>query len=490
MPDGNPIELQIGRYQIKINTIERTLGGLQGRMRVEGVERFGDITDPGRKLRMATRVEYSNEYARQLQDQGNFNVGEEYARVEQALKEKVQALGNEQVVQSCAEPCDVSKFTSEHSLADVSVSNLAARLGVLGYLKNGDPSKVPAKLHAVQADGKQFLSSPEVRQTLEARKTSTEAAAIKRTGFPEIPYDQIGKSIPIDENNPPKPESFFAPVVTNMFGDTDNPTLAGRMVATVYDRLVQRDYHKGYGGGDEVQRLLEVSKKTQKDFVTRIAEINKQRKAKGLPELPVNLTRPSGTDGFHFNGDARPSQDFLFYFGKSKAHYKHSEPEVRAYVTLNPKDREAVQGHFVDLAVKLYDEGIDFSGKAGSLFGVEKRTDNMVFYISASDQPKASGIIKQYLAEKGIGEGHVKAALPSQQEGLSWSMQPSEEQHRLWREISGSSKEASFNGAVAAMAMPRYMDRLAAAHRKRGDIPSAQQFEQEAMRIRRIIGSK
>lgn len=309
----------------------------------------------------------------------------------------------------------------------------------------------------------------------------------KGTTFPPIDYEAIARAIPLDENNPQKPDQFIQPVVTNMFGDNDNATLAGRMVGSLYDKLIKRTDTKPYEA-DEVQQLLEVSKQTREDFAKTVEAVNKKRQEQGLPPLEIGVSRQAGKDGFHFNGDTRPSQDFLFYFGKSSANYKNKgEPEVRAYLTLKPEEAVKNQEHFVELAMRLYDAGVDFSAKAGSVFGVRQRTDNMVFYISASDQPKASQIIKDFLQEKSIGQGRMLAALPSPQEGLSWAMQPNPEQMELWKKISGSSVDASYNVLVAVRAMPDYLDRLVEAHKKKGDLATAQIYEQEAQRLRSIL---
>jgi hypothetical protein len=309
----------------------------------------------------------------------------------------------------------------------------------------------------------------------------------KNSIFPSIDYEAIAKAIPLDENKPPQPDQFIQPIVTNMFSETDQATLAGRMVGSLYERLIQRIDSKPYQD-NEVLQLLEVSKQTREDFLKTVEAVNKKRQEKGLAPLELGAHKPPGKDGFHFNGDTRASQDFLFYFGKSRANYKtKNEAEVRAYLTLKPAEAIKNQSHFVELAMKLYDAGIDFSAKAGSIFGVRQRTDNMVFYITASDQQKASQIIKDFLQEKSIGQGHMLAALPSPQEGLSWAMQPTPEEMEQWKKISGSSVDASYNILVAVKAMPAYLDRLVEAHRQKADFSAAQAFQQEAQRIRAIL---
>lgn len=307
------------------------------------------------------------------------------------------------------------------------------------------------------------------------------------TTFPPIDYKAMAQTIPLNENNPPYPNEFIQPIVTNMFADSDSATLAGRMVSSLYDKLIKRTNTKPFEA-NEVQQLLEVSKQTQDNFAKSVDAVNKKRQEQGLPPLELGVSRQAGKDGFHFNGDTRPGQDFLFYFGKSGVNYKNKgEPEVRAYLTLKQEEAVKNQEHFVELAMRLYDSGVDFSAKAGSVFGVRKRTDNMVFYISASDQPSASKIIKDFLQEKGIGQGRMLTAAPSPQEGLSWAMEPDHEQMELWKKVSGSSVDASYNVLVAVRAMPDYLDRLVAAHMKKGDSATAQIYEQEAQRLRSIF---
>jgi len=328
----------------------------------------------------------------------------------------------------------------------------------------------------------QFASASEPASAPEA--VTQEKA---KTALPTIDYDNVAKALPLNESLPSKPDQFIQPAVTNMFHENDTATLGGRVIASLYDKLVKRQDAKEYTEG-EVVKLMEVSKATQEDYVKTVGEVNKKRKQNGLPELELAATRTSGQDGFHFNGNTRPSKDFLFYFDKSKTHYKSKQDvEVRAYITIKPQEKEKIQQHFVELCMELYDAGIDFSAKAASVFGVSQRADNMVLYINAPDQPKAADIIKKFLKQKSIGEGHILAGIPSDQEGLSWAMEPTKAQTELWKKISGATTEASYNVFVASLAAPAYLDRLAAAHRKKGDIASAQEFEKEAVRIRALI---
>lgn len=302
------------------------------------------------------------------------------------------------------------------------------------------------------------------------------------SAVPTIDFNAIAQQLEVDEKNPPTSELSIAPVVTNIFGEHDIPTLTGRVVADVFDQLIKREDAKDYDGVDEIMKLIEKSKEMMQDFINGV-----ERKINKSNQLSFGVKRKSGTDGFHFGGEAIASRDFLFYFNKSKAKYKRNEDEIRAYITLSPEERTHIHDHFTELVMRLYDAGIDFSAKAASLFGVTMRTDNMVFYISVSDQQQAHQIIKDYLNEKNIGRGHVLAAFRSLEDGLSWAMQPSQEQHKIWREATGSSREASYNSYVAVRVMPAYLRKIADAHDAKGNHDEANLFRDEAGRLEGVI---
>lgn len=302
--------------------------------------------------------------------------------------------------------------------------------------------------------------------------------------MPQTPYEQIARNLPLDEQNPPAPESFIQPY-GNIFADSDNATLAGKVAANMYDNLVNRPDYKRTGTATEI---IDKGKLAAKDFEAAVKEANEKRIAASLKPFEFGLNRTAGTDGFHFSGEQMFSKDHLFYFNKSKTHWKNpNDTEVRAYVTLSPSEIDTIQRDFTDLATQMYDLGIDFTAKASSPYGLQRRTDNMVFYIAMSDQAQASETIKKFLTERGIGQGHVAAATPSPQEGLSWAMEPDQTQNRIWHEVSGSSKDTSFNMVVATMAMPTYLDRLAEAQARKGNQDAADKYKAEGQRVKEII---
>lgn len=320
---------------------------------------------------------------------------------------------------------------------------------------------------------------------LDAPKVKAEVAT---NVMPEPPYEEFARNIPIDPNKPPQPGDFWAPSGGNAFGDNDTPTLAGKVICKAYNSLVDRpDYQKT----PNVQEVIDRGNQGRQDFVDYITALNKQREAAGLQPIKIGANHESGTDSFNFGGHYGTSTtDHLFYFNKSHDNWRVRDPqEVRGYVTVGQTEAGQIQRQFVDLATQMYDAGIDFTAKAGSFLGTSSRTDNMVFYISSYDQPRAAAMMKQFLTERGIGQGHVMAATPSPQEGLSWAMEPTADQRQIWQEVSGSSQDASFNAYVATMAMPIYLDRLAQAHAKLGNAAEAQTFRQEVQRVQAVINS-
>ncbi|MCL4353115.1 T3SS effector HopA1 family protein [Patescibacteria group bacterium] len=314
--------------------------------------------------------------------------------------------------------------------------------------------------------------------------TPTEA----RTASQIMDFEQIGNTFQLNEQNPPKPNELITPVVTNMFGENDTPTLAGKAVAKVYEDLITRQGYQRPASAEEAKRIVDAGKIARQDYSDYVKQQLQARLNGGDNRLTFGIDRQSGTDGFHFQGDTNAGRDHLFYFNKSSSHYKNpNEQLTRAYLTLAPNETQALQRCFVDLCLTMYDADIDFSGKCVSPAGLEKRTDDMVLYISTSNQQKASELIKRFMAERGIGKGHVLAAVPSNQDGLSWALEPTQEANAIWREVTGSSKKASFNSFVATMAIPIYLERLALAQVRKGDTAAAQTYIEEAKRVRTVI---
>lgn len=297
-------------------------------------------------------------------------------------------------------------------------------------------------------------------------------------------YEDIANKIPINDKRPPL-KNMPGPVVGNMFGENDKQTLAGRTIADeIYNTLVNRSDYKS---ALTVQEVIQLGKVDLEDFKKYIEQLNSKR-MDGEAKFRFDINRPGGTTGFHLDGDETVSRGHLFYFNKTTAEWKNpNEQQVRAYITTGPEERDIIQRHFVDLCKKLYDAGIDFMGKASGPNGLEKRTDNIVLYITASDQAKAGELIKEFLQERGIGQGHVSAAIPSPEDGLSWAPEPSEQDVKLWQEVSGSSERASFNTVIATKVAPMFMRRVAEAHQKLGNQTEAEAFNTEAARIEEIM---
>jgi len=302
-------------------------------------------------------------------------------------------------------------------------------------------------------------------------------------------YEFIADSIPIDEKKPLKPESISPIFGGNMFGENDSQTLAGKIIGhEIYNRLVQRISYKS---SLSAQEIIQFGKDGLNDFKSYIEQLNLQSKNGGVDVFEFNIDRPAGQTGFHLNGESgHVTRDHLFYFSKTTKMWKNPhEQQVRAYVTVNPAEVRNIQRHFVDLCVKLYEAGIDFTAKATSPNGLEKRTDNLVLYISASDQEKAGQLIKKFLGQRKIGQGHVAAAIPSPEDGLSWALEPSQSDIKLWQNVSGSTERASYNAVVAVKVLPKYLRRLAEAHIKIGNKNEAGIFLAEADRVEAHINS-
>jgi hypothetical protein len=332
----------------------------------------------------------------------------------------------------------------------------------------------------------------EIREQLGIQAPKKEEASgskigeIKKYGEQDK-YENIGKKIPLDEKNVPSSEIWNISY-GNMFKEGDQQTLAGKIIGeNIYNKLVYRTDHQSQ---QSAQELIQLGKEGLDDFKQYVENINNESRQQGGKEFPFNTTRQSGETGFHLNGqEGNVSRGHLFYFNKSSIEWKNPhEQQVRAYLTLKTDEIKNVQRYFVDLSKKLYDEGIDFSAKAASPNGMEKRTDNVVLYISASDQAKAGKIIKEFLSERKIGQGNVDAAIPSpDQEGLSWALEPTEQDVKLWQDVSGSSERVSYNGLVAVKAAPAYLRRIAEIHLKSGNQNEAAIFSAEADRVEDLI---
>jgi hypothetical protein len=190
----------------------------------------------------------------------------------------------------------------------------------------------------------------DLQKELGIEKSHSNPEQINKNEMAQPDYEGIAENIPLDEAKPPLPESFIAPAGGNMFEDADTPTLAGKIIANVmYDHLVERPQAPKV----DAMKVIEQGKIALNAFIENVNKRNKQ---------PFAVTKPAGVSGFHLNGEeGRVSRDHLFYFSKSSSERKSNDvEEVRAYITLNPKDVENIQGNFVDLCQELYDAGIDF----------------------------------------------------------------------------------------------------------------------------------
>jgi serine/threonine protein phosphatase PrpC len=297
----------------------------------------------------------------------------------------------------------------------------------------------------------------------------------------------------------------IGPLYGNMFNDNDIRTLAGKFLGEIYSPLIDRANGQALQdaiGSDEWGPL---GKSAIRQFASEIQAINKTREAKGLPPLSFSNDHIGGSDDFHFNGDRSPVTAHLFYFNKATQNYdppyNPNEGITHAYITLDPTNKDIVAKNFVDLCETLYDAGINFSAKATSPYGTIKRDDNIVIYIRDSDKENAAHLIRSFLTERSIATGHVRAANPDAQDGLSWAPEPTPREVKIFQEITGSTTQGSFNAIVASRLMPYYLASLARqyreiAQREKATLSSekyqelmtnAQNLDNEAKRTREII---
>lgn len=297
----------------------------------------------------------------------------------------------------------------------------------------------------------------------------------------------IAERFPLDVQNPRKPDTYFQPIGGNVFAEDDRPTLAGRMLCYLYDTLIDRpDYHTP-------QDAREYGRQGEKAFDAFNAYVpsvlNSRRKVMN-DRIEFGLDREKGTDAFHFAGETMPVQSFLFYFNKSTDHFTASTARIcRAYITLDPREWRETGKQFADLCILLYDAGIDFMAKCCSPYGQARRMDNVVLYISEPHRQQASALIKQFMNDRRIGKGHMMAAVPSNQDGLSWAYEPTPTESKLWQGISGSSQVGSFNLIMAMYALPLYLDKLIVACLRKGDRASADIYRNEVERVRGLFAA-
>lgn len=310
-----------------------------------------------------------------------------------------------------------------------------------------------------------------------------EAPEVKKTNFPKIDYDGIANKLPIDAAKPPKPDSFTVGN-TNAFDYDDEPTLSGRVMLKIYGELIKRKDAPEMPKDAVTQHNI-----AMKDFSTRAVEIAQSRKGEvAARRVTAALSRTEGTNGFHFDGERVAGRDHAYYFNKSTAYWRNPrEGMTRAYVTVKPEEAAVNQQHFVNLSMEMFDAGIDFTAKATGVKGTIERTDNMVFYISNSDKDRAGVIMAKFLKDNPIAGGAVDAAIADKQTGLSWAPEPGKVETDFYQKVTGSSRKTSFNGFVAARAMPTYLDRLSLANARAGDTKSAGEYFTELKRVNQIL---
>ncbi len=298
-------------------------------------------------------------------------------------------------------------------------------------------------------------------------------------------YDQLANNLKIDEINPRPANSFRGRLNSEEEFGGKEPTLSGRVVDVLYGDLITRSLMIPRSR-ERSSQLIDASIDSRDRAKEKIETINRERQAKGLRTFSLTSDIDYSQTGFHFHNKG-PVDGYNLHFHMAE---RPDSPRLRAYITLSLDDIDQVADHFIDLSNTLYNAGVNFSGKVDSPAGAAERTENMVFYINDADQPKAAEIIRNFLSTNRIGEGHVLAAIPSKQEGLSWAFEPGQAEVKLYQEITGSIKNAaSFNQFASAMTIPTYLTRLANAHATNGNTLEAETFRKEAERVRTLIRS-
>ncbi len=322
-----------------------------------------------------------------------------------------------------------------------------------------------------------------VEQVLDKPTVKPASVENKRIAFPAIDYNKIADGFKLDSKNPPKPESFLIGN-TNAFDDDDEPTLSGRILLTVYGDLIKRK-----DAPPMPKDGLEQHKIAMKEFWDESAEIATSRSGEvGAKSVTAALSRAEGTNGFHFDGETVATRDHAYYFNKSTAYWRNPrEGRTRAYLTIKPEEATRNQEHFAKLSMEMFDAGIDFNAKATGVKGTLERTDNIVFYISDSDKSRAGEIMRKYLENNPIAGGVVEAAVADKQAGLSWAPEPGRAETDFYQKVTGTTKRTSFNGFVAARAMPRYLERLTSVSARAGDTKSAAVYFTELKRVNGIL---
>ncbi len=247
---------------------------------------------------------------------------------------------------------------------------------------------------------------------------------------------------------------------------------------TIYESLTVRPEildQKESGTRIDISRS-ESLKESAHHFESTI-ELENQRHA---PHEQISL------ENIDINGKSHQHDGFLVHHSDRKE--GDDAVTARAYITVDRERVSQIPERYVTLLFRLKEAGVECSSKALDPFGAKFSTTDIVFYLSSSQIDMANLVFTTFLAEHPeFGKGHTKAGIPSEQEGLTWSREPNQNQRELIREIRGEKQFISFNELIACMAMPAYLHRLHEFYQKKGKHKDAARIKQELERVEAII---
>jgi len=108
----------------------------------------------------------------------------------------------------------------------------------------------------------------------------------------------------------------------------------------------------------------------------------------------------------------------------------------------------------------------------------------------SGDRQTLAGKIIAKIYNELKGDGEFLAGPTSERALLSGIWEPNLVDTRIWKEVSGSTKNVSFHAFEATKIVPFYLRRMAEVHRKKGNINEAIIFDTEANRVEALINGE
>ncbi|MFH1247198.1 MAG: hypothetical protein V1644_02345 [Candidatus Micrarchaeota archaeon] len=272
----------------------------------------------------------------------------------------------------------------------------------------------------------------------------------------KINYKRLAAQMPLYAPRPPIADEFTRWFDTNSFGKA--------VLFHVHDYLVRRKQHVS-------EDMPTVDERTA--YFKEISAADKKH-SRSLSVPSSDLTNP----WFSFDSDPSASHPFIFAAKDSMA-----TKTTKAYVSLSPKEITKIPQHFVELVHCLLDANVRFYAKASCLDQARSFAHNLVFYIDQKHAVKARRVLRKFLTEKKLGDGHVFASRRDVN-GLSFVNETEGPDLYVNHVASSSFERVSFHTRVAARMVPHYLERIAKAHEKLGNAGEAERFRAEIRRIR------